>query len=289
MRLVLALSGGGREESYPAAAPRAHRPKGSSTISCRRSPCAPTLTIAPGLGLAPHERERDRAERAGRRRRSRAADRAPASVQLLARCSPARRAAARADGGWAAPVIEARDRLLADVAALREAHRALVQAGLLGDRGLVDVDPVAGAPALDRARTPRPARRPRAPRASSAAVSALGARRSARGRRRHPCEPRAPAMPSICDRRVRVLLAGKPSRAGDLVGERADQRKQRALERALVQFDLVADLEAADHVEQGLERRALGVEQQLRRAAGAGGARIRTSPSILPLCVRNAA
>ena len=48
-----------------------------------------------------------------------------------------------------APVVEPRHCLLADVAALREAHRALVEAGLLGDRALVDVHPVAGSPVLD--------------------------------------------------------------------------------------------------------------------------------------------
>jgi len=43
----------------------------------------------------------------------------------------------------------------------------------------------------------------------------------------------------------------------------ADQRKQAALERALVQLDGVADAEAPDHVEQLLQRHAFGVEQQL--------------------------
>ena len=43
----------------------------------------------------------------------------------------------------------------------------------------------------------------------------------------------------------------------------ADQRQQAALQRALVQLNVVADLEAADHVEQRLQRHALGVEQQL--------------------------
>ena len=48
-----------------------------------------------------------------------------------------------------APVVEARDRLLAHVAALREAHGALVQPCLLRDRALVDVDPEARAPGFD--------------------------------------------------------------------------------------------------------------------------------------------
>ena len=43
----------------------------------------------------------------------------------------------------------------------------------------------------------------------------------------------------------------------------SDQRQQSTLKRALVQLDLVADPEAADHVEQLLQRDALGIEQQL--------------------------
>jgi hypothetical protein len=42
-----------------------------------------------------------------------------------------------------------------------------------------------------------------------------------------------------------------------------DERQQSALERSLVQLDRVPQAEPADHVEQGLKRDALGVEQQL--------------------------
>ncbi len=49
----------------------------------------------------------------------------------------------------------------------------------------------------------------------------------------------------------------------ELIGQRADERKQTALHRALVQLDLVAQRVAPDHVEQRLQRRALGVQQQL--------------------------
>jgi hypothetical protein len=48
-----------------------------------------------------------------------------------------------------APVVETRDRFLAHVATLGERHRALVEAGLLGDHGVVEVDPVAGPASLD--------------------------------------------------------------------------------------------------------------------------------------------
>ncbi len=48
-----------------------------------------------------------------------------------------------------AAVVQPRDRLLADVAALRERDRAFVEAGLLGDHAVVEVDAVARAAALD--------------------------------------------------------------------------------------------------------------------------------------------
>jgi hypothetical protein len=49
---------------------------------------------------------------------------------------------------------------------------------------------------------------------------------------------------------VRVLGATQLLGAGDARGPGSDQRQQAALERALVQFHVVADLEAADHLEQ---------------------------------------
>ena len=60
-----------------------------------------------------------------------------------------------------------------------------------------------------------------------------------------------------------ATASGDARRRRGLLGP--DQREQAALERALVQLDVVADLEAADHVEQRLQRDALGVEQQLAR------------------------
>ena len=64
---------------------------------------------------------------------------------------------------------------------------------------------------------------------------------------------------------VGVLVGREVLRPRDGGGGGADQREQAPLERALVQLDRVADLEAADHVEQPLQRDALGVEQELRR------------------------
>ena len=59
-----------------------------------------------------------------------------------------------------------------------------------------------------------------------------------------------------------VLGAARRLRDG-AAGLGADQREQAALERALVQLGAVADAELRQRVEQGLERDALGVEQQL--------------------------
>ena len=47
------------------------------------------------------------------------------------------------------------------------------------------------------------------------------------------------------------------------LGLRPDQRQQPQLERALVELNVAPELVAADHVEELLQRDALGVEQQL--------------------------
>ena len=91
-------------------------------------------------------------------------------------------------------------------------------------------------------------------------------------------------MPAICVRALACSSFGQRARAGDRVGLRADQRQQAALERALVQLDPIADLEAADHVEQRLQGHALGVEQQFRwgRAVARRGWRLRRDlPGLL--------
>jgi len=64
---------------------------------------------------------------------------------------------------------------------------------------------------------------------------------------------------------ARVGMLGGRQRAcsGDAPRVGPDQRQQAHLERALVQLDVAAELEAPDHVEQLLQRHALGVEQQL--------------------------
>ena len=59
-----------------------------------------------------------------------------------------------------------------------------------------------------------------------------------------------------------VLQLAEPA-ARDCLGLQAQQRQEPTLEGALVQLDLEAKAEAADHVEQLLERHSLGVEQDL--------------------------
>ena len=103
----------------------------TSSTSRRRRRRRPS-TVAARLGLAAQDRERDRAARGGehggadrarpRARRARSGRRAPTG--------PARREAAQVAVRLAL-VVEARDRLLADVAALGEADGALVDPRLL--------------------------------------------------------------------------------------------------------------------------------------------------------------
>ena len=91
---------------------------------------------------------------------------------------------------------------------------------------------------------------------------------------------------------VGVLVDGHGLGAGDRARAGADERQQPALHGALVQLDVVADLEAAHEVEERLQRRAVGVEQQRRLGSSAPSSSTsstRRSPSILPLCVRKAA
>ena len=267
---------------------------GSSTTSAAAGPPA-TATHAPGLGLAAHERQRDRAE-AGRdgaccRGARRAARRGAAPRPGLRRL---RTGAGRAGGGWACPCSSRRATVSwPDVAALGEAHGALVEAGLLGDHGLVEVDAVARAAMLDAQALGRLlADRHGAARAQRRlrALGVAGLAEQVDARRR--CAPRA--RPRRRARAAAFACSASPScSAPATLAERGPiSDSSAALERALVQLHVEADLEAADHVEQRLQRHALGVEQQLRGPALRGSsptARMRRSPSILPLCVRNAA
>ena len=70
------------------------------------------------------------------------------------------------------------------------------------------------------------------------------------------------------------------------VARLADERQRGLLERALVQLGVPADHAAAQRVEQGLQRDALGLQPVL---AAVGVRSTRTSASILPLGVSSAA
>jgi len=160
-------------------------------------------------------------------------------------------------------VEQARHRLLADVAALGEADGPVVEPGLLGDRRVVDVDAEARAPGLD------------AHELGGLLGDLDGPGRHQRRLHRRGVGGRADHVDAVgrgdehdlhaaAQRAHRAVLGRRQLLgAGDLAGARPDQRQQRALQRALVQLDVEADLEAADHVEQRLQRAALGVEPQL--------------------------
>ena len=102
-------------------------------------------------------------------------DGALAEQQLLARGRRLGQAQPAQVAVGLALVVQARDRLLADVAALREAHRALVQPRLLGDDACRRGRSRSADARARRAGTRRPARRP-------ARRRARAARRSARSR-----------------------------------------------------------------------------------------------------------
>src|SRR6185312_7550854 len=108
-----------------------------------------------GLGLAAHDRERDRAVRRRDDDASEPADGLSVEDQLRVAGDRSRQPQAAQAAVRLALVIEARDGLLADVAALLERDRALVEAGLLRDRRVVQVDAVARAAALDAQRLDR--------------------------------------------------------------------------------------------------------------------------------------
>ena len=139
--------------------------------------------------------------------------------------------------------VQARDGLLADVAALGEAHRAVVEPGLLGDDRVVELDAVARAPASTRTTSAAASGRHGARRAS-AARTRVGVRRR---RRDVDAGVRArPAGRGAADLAARRVLRDRQRlRRRRRSGVRADERQQAALERALVQLDVPADRAAA--------------------------------------------
>jgi hypothetical protein len=159
-------------------------------------------------------------------------------------------------------VEEAGDRFLSDVAALREADGALVESRLLRDDGVVEVDAVARAPALD--------------------AQHLGGRLVDLGRacldqrRLHALGVGAVANDVDAD----IGADQQHLRAADLAahvvvllrirgqtfrsqGAWPDQGEQAAFDGAFVQLAVEPDLVAADRVEEGLQRAALAQQEQL--------------------------
>src|SRR5215207_64275 len=142
--------------------------------------------------------------------------------------------------------VQPRDRLLADVAALLERHRARVQAGFLRDHRVVEIDPVARPAGLD---------------AADLGVGLGRIDRAGGGERRR--DALGVGRSAELAGAVRVLHLRQVVGARDPAGVRADQREQPALDRPLVQLHRAPELEAPDHPEQFLQRDALAVEQQL--------------------------
>ena len=161
---------------------------------------------------------RARARRARPGRRPRPGAREPQAAQVAVRL---------------ALVVQAGDRLLADVAALGEAHGALVDPRLLGDRRGRHLAPEARPAGLDAhdlgGRLARPARRRRRP-ARASTLGALGARRRCRS------TPRSVATATHVDaadasRRGGRARAPSGPAERDLGRGRADHRDDRRVAR----------------------------------------------------------
>ena len=209
-------------------------------------------------------------------------------------------------------VEEPRDGLLADVTALREAHRALVQPGLLGDHRVVEVDAVARPARLDAqdlgvglARSPRrpPPRARRAPapcrppphststprsvaisRTGAPAISAGAFASSSAGRA--PERPRRRGCPARAARAARSGACACPA-ARRSRRARGGSRRRRPAARALhVEQQFVARVEDAqvaehlalrrqhrsEHAVPGLERLDLVRDDPVQRGARLGAA-----------------
>ena len=119
-----------------------------------------------------------------------------------------------------------------------------------------------------RARRARSRRRPRRPRAAPAATQRVARRASVSSASQSTSTPT-----SVATSRTRPPASSPAALACSGPGSSSAPATARArgptataaprCDRALVQLDVVADLEAADHVEERLQRDALGVEQQL--------------------------
>ena len=170
--------------------------------------------------------------------------------------------AAQAAVGLAA-VEEPGHGLLADVAALGERDRARVEVSLLGDDRVVEIDSVPGPAALDaQAFGGRLADR-RDAHLGQRGGQVLGVGGVAEQVDAGVGADRAQRDVGHLGLAVGVLGLGQVGHRGHSRGVGTDQGDQATLQRALVQLGVEAEAEAADHVEQALQRHALGVEREL--------------------------
>src|SRR5215207_492305 len=216
-----------------------------------------------GRRLAPDQRQRDPSVHRRLDDGAEPADLALAEPQRVAlRRRPTQLEPAQVAVRLAAEV-QPRDRLLADVAALLERHRARVQAGFLRDHRVVEVDPVARPPGLDAADLGVGLGRLDRAGGGERRRDALGVGRVAEHVDAEVGGDQPHGRSAELAGAVRVLHLPQVVGARDPAGVGADQREQPALDRALVQLHGAPELEAPDHPEQVLQRDALAVEQQL--------------------------
>ena len=181
--------------------------------------------------------------------------------------------------------VQPRDGLLADVAALLERHRARVQAGLLRDHGVVEVDAVARPAGLDAAhlgvglarRAPRPRRRARRRRAR------CRRRRTAR-RRRGRWRSAAPARRRSPPRGARARSSGSSSAPAmrRASGPISDSRPRSSVR-------LCSSTSRPSLKRRIIVNSSCSATRSQSSSSSSPASRMRRSPSILPLCVRNAA
>ena len=193
------------------------------------------------LGLAADDRQRDRPAGGGD---AGAADRCrppsrPAAARRRAR--PGRSAQPAQVAVGPALVVEAGDRLLADVAALGEADRG---ARRCRPRRASSRRSSRRRSAACRTRSGRSRRRPRRPRprrrrAASSREAAAPRRRTRSGRCRPRCRRRGTSIPPIDASAGRARA--EAVEAGELGGARPDQREDRPLLADVLDLDLAAD------------------------------------------------
>jgi hypothetical protein len=192
----------------------------------------PAPTVSPGRGLPADERKCDRAVDWGDHRGADAADLTLSEPQRLAGRDGLGEAQPAEVAVGLAAVMEARDRLLADVAALGERDRALVEAGLLGITESSSSMPKRGRPCSTRT------------------ISATGSPTSWHAQRRLHLVGALRVADQIdahvrgdgdAELRARVVVLGGADRE-QVARAGPDQRQQRALERPLVQLDVAPSL-----------------------------------------------